>query len=135
MVPRTPERRPKPCHWCGFDLKNESPVADEGEPPCPRCGHRAAFTWETEGEILVIKPTGPTLGLPLSPGPVGPTPARVAVDLGAAPVLVSSDLARLLKLKMQLLTAGGKLTLRNAQPAARKVFRMARLDTTFEFEE
>ena len=132
---RPSEGHPRHCSWCGADLKTETPAAPGETPPCPRCGNHLWFTWEDTGEVLAIKPTGRKMELPTIAGPVVPVPKPVVIDLSEVSTIVSADLARLLKLKMQLAESGGKLTLRNIQPGLLKVFRTARLDSVFTIGE
>ncbi len=131
---RPGEGHPRHCSWCGSDLKTE-PTAAPGETPCSRCGNHLWFTWENAADVLVIKPVGPKLELPSESGPHVPVVKPVVVDFGNVSQLVSADLARLLKLKMQLATTGGRMTLRDVQPSLMKVFRFARLDSIFVIEE
>lgn len=54
------------------------------------------------------------------------------VDLSGVNMVTSLVLAKLIALNGELRAAGGRLTLANAKPVVREVFKVTRLDTVFE---
>lgn len=54
------------------------------------------------------------------------------VDLSGVNMVTSLVLAKLISLNTELRDAGGRLTLANAKPVVREVFKVTRLDTVFE---
>lgn len=57
---------------------------------------------------------------------------HLCVDLSGVNMVTSLVLAKLIALNGELRAAGGRLTLANAKPVVREVFKVTRLDTVFE---
>jgi anti-sigma B factor antagonist len=57
---------------------------------------------------------------------------RLVIDLGEIPHVSSDVLGKLIRLKKQLHSVGGRLGLENVHPDLVEVFRMTRLDTEFD---
>jgi anti-anti-sigma factor len=57
---------------------------------------------------------------------------HLRIDLGGVNLLTSLVLAKLIALNSELRTAGGRLTIANAEPVVREVFKVTKLDTLLE---
>jgi len=65
----------------------------------------------------------------------GQSPFDVVLDLGSVRYINSSHLARLLKLRKQMITAGGRLMLCAVDPQVWSTFLVTGLDKVFEFSD
>jgi anti-anti-sigma factor len=57
---------------------------------------------------------------------------HLLIDLGGVNMLTSLVLAKLIGLNNELRAAGGRLTIANARPVVREVFKVTRLDTLLD---
>jgi anti-anti-sigma factor len=134
---RTPEGQPNRCPVCGDFLKVE-PSDPPGDAPCPRCGHLLWFTWEDLGDVQVVQPTGKLLDSEsldrLFESVVMRQGMRLMLDFSEVQYLCSADLAGLIKLKKRAAAVRGSVGLRGLHPDLREVFRICRLDQSFDIE-
>ena len=134
---RTPEGSPNQCPVCGSTIRIE-PSDPAGDAPCPNCGHLLWFTWEVDGDVVVIKPTSAALGLEDLDALLNEMSERIGIrlvlDLSQVQYLSSAVLGKLINLKKTVTTMKGKLKIENLHPDLFEIFRITRLDQVFDID-
>jgi anti-anti-sigma factor len=132
---RTPGDEPDRCAACGAEVVVE-PSSPAGDVPCRRCGNLLWFRWTVEDDAPVVRP----LGMSLTQEVVERIAALVrnraegrplVIDMSEVEYLGSAVIARLVELRKDVDSQGGRLRIRNLHSDLAEVFRITRLDQVF----
>ena len=135
---RAPEEEPNHCVVCGAELVLE-PRSSAGDAPCRRCGNLLWFRWTDEGNAPVVRPLGMSLTLEVVERIADLVRNRaenrpLVIDMSEVEYLSSAVIARLVELRKDVDSRGGRLRIRNLHSDLAEVFRITRLDQVFGLE-